>query len=540
MIRKPFWANWFVPQSFSECLTNEQQIRYLAKKNAENEEEIKKVDGKTLPEGGNPGEVLVKASSEEYDAQWAPGGSGGATPVIDANASVTQDVGTASVEVTKTGTISNPIFNFAFSGIKGAKGDTGETGAQGPQGVQGLQGPKGDTGETGAQGPQGETGETGPQGEPGVGVPAGGSAGQVLAKASGTDYDTEWVNAGSGGTSDYSDLTNKPSINNVTLTGDKSLADLGIEDEIVTLTQAQYDALDPGPDPTKTYFISDAQAGPTLGSAASKNFTDLVRPNNHDLVESNAVYNAIASAVSAVYEPHGDIAVEDLTADLLIADNVGNLYTISDSGVTTSLFIQGAGKTINQGDSVAIITTGPNTYMYNLMPGLIDLTSLQTKALETPVTVNGVVKSTVQTAISAIVDVIDGINSTLSNLSSSLGSLTGRVGTVESGLSSLSAETGFIKHLPYKTWQELDPTHNTETFLKNYLDWCDQHNVSTGNQNTFYYGCVNPNSIGYVYGYSYSTGFKTYSAFTYIQYGDECLFGYSNGNWYFKQAAWNM
>lgn len=34
---------------------------------------------------------------------------------------------------------------------------------------------------------------------------------------------------GSGGTSDYTDLTNKPSINNVTLSGNKSLSDLGIQ-----------------------------------------------------------------------------------------------------------------------------------------------------------------------------------------------------------------------------------------------------------------------------------------------------------------------
>lgn len=43
---------------------------------------------------------------------------------------------------------------------------------------------------TGEQGPQGETGAAG------VGVPSGGTTGQVLAKASATNYDTEWVNPG--------------------------------------------------------------------------------------------------------------------------------------------------------------------------------------------------------------------------------------------------------------------------------------------------------------------------------------------------------
>ncbi len=43
-----------------------------------------------------------------------------------------------------------------------------------------------------------DRGATGPQGAPGVGVPAGGSAGQVLEKASGTDYDTAWVTPSGG------------------------------------------------------------------------------------------------------------------------------------------------------------------------------------------------------------------------------------------------------------------------------------------------------------------------------------------------------
>lgn len=59
--------------------------------------------------------------------------------------------------------------------------------AQGPQGIQGLQGPPG------AQGPQGIQGEQGEAGTDGVGVPAGGTAGQVLSKVDATNYNTEWV-----------------------------------------------------------------------------------------------------------------------------------------------------------------------------------------------------------------------------------------------------------------------------------------------------------------------------------------------------------
>jgi len=48
-------------------------------------------------------------------------------------------------------------------------------------------------GSAGPSGPAGSDGAPGSQGVPGVGVPAGGTTGQVLAKDSDTDYDTGWL-----------------------------------------------------------------------------------------------------------------------------------------------------------------------------------------------------------------------------------------------------------------------------------------------------------------------------------------------------------
>lgn len=129
--------------------------------------------------------------------------------------------------------------------------------------------------------------QTGGSGE---GIPAGGTTGQVLAKKTGTDYDVEWVNdqtadtskcykyddnvantiededyfpyynvsvsekqqstwtnvksvlktyfdqyyGGGGGTSDYNDLTNKPQIAGTTLSGNTSLATLGLTSSVET------------------------------------------------------------------------------------------------------------------------------------------------------------------------------------------------------------------------------------------------------------------------------------------------------------------
>ena len=59
-------------------------------------------------------------------------------------------------------------------------------------------------------------------------VPSGGTTGQVLAKKSNADNDVQWVNKESGGTDDYADLTNKPQINSVALSGNKSASELGL------------------------------------------------------------------------------------------------------------------------------------------------------------------------------------------------------------------------------------------------------------------------------------------------------------------------
>ena len=109
-------------------------------------------------------------------------------------------------------------------GPAGPKGDTGDTGPQGPAGPKGDPGPEGPQGpagqdgsvsfdsltpeqkaelkgEPGDPGQQGERGPEGPQGPAGQGVPAGGTAGQVLAKKSAADYETEWVDQTGGGMS---------------------------------------------------------------------------------------------------------------------------------------------------------------------------------------------------------------------------------------------------------------------------------------------------------------------------------------------------
>ena len=64
-------------------------------------------------------------------------GATGPTPDITMSATADNQVGTPEVEVVKDGSETHPNFTFNFKNIKG------ETGDQGPQGAQGIQGPSG-------------------------------------------------------------------------------------------------------------------------------------------------------------------------------------------------------------------------------------------------------------------------------------------------------------------------------------------------------------------------------------------------------------
>ena len=159
----------------------------------------------------------------------------------------------AGYAITRANAISEDLENKVATdyyrgatGEKGDKGDKGDIGERGPQGIQGVQGPKGETGdkgETGAKGDKGDKGDTGSQGPQGLK----GDTGSAGADAKINGVNTLTIEAGdnitldqegstltinstaSGGTSDYTDLTNKPKINNVELNGNKTSSDLGLQ-----------------------------------------------------------------------------------------------------------------------------------------------------------------------------------------------------------------------------------------------------------------------------------------------------------------------
>jgi hypothetical protein len=153
--------------------------------------------GPGVVSGGTTGQVLAKKSNTNYDTEWIDNSGGGSTVSVNVGKTLTGQPGT-DASVTNSGDETNVILNFTIP-----RGDTG------PQGPQGKQGP------TGAPGP------AGPGGAPG------GTPGQVVAKKSITNYDTEWIdNSGGGSTVSVNvgkTTTGEPGTNaSVTNSGDET------------------------------------------------------------------------------------------------------------------------------------------------------------------------------------------------------------------------------------------------------------------------------------------------------------------------------
>jgi hypothetical protein len=144
--------------------------------------------------------VPLGAPDTLYYAAENSASMGAAFGVVNLGSSGATSLG-ALTDVTLSDLTSGDILSYngsewVNSAGGGGGGGAGPTGPTGPAGNMGNIGP---VGPSGAAGPTGSVGPTGASGPSGPGLVAGGVTGQVLSKASNSDYDTQWITVSGGG-----------------------------------------------------------------------------------------------------------------------------------------------------------------------------------------------------------------------------------------------------------------------------------------------------------------------------------------------------
>lgn len=86
----------------------------------------------------------------------------------------------------------------------------------------------------------------------------------------------------------------------------------------------------------------------------------------------SAVANYVNSKISSALMYSGSTTFASLPA--LSADNVGNVYNVTDGFTTTANFTEGAGHVYSAGQNVAVAKMTDGTYKYDVLAGAIDLT----------------------------------------------------------------------------------------------------------------------------------------------------------------------
>ena len=86
----------------------------------------------------------------------------------------------------------------------------------------------------------------------------------------------------------------------------------------------------------------------------------------------------INGALSSVYKPAGSVAFASLPTPG--ADNLGNVYNVTDEFTTDERFVEGTGQEYPAGTNVAVVETSnePATYKFDVMSGFVDLSGYLT------------------------------------------------------------------------------------------------------------------------------------------------------------------
>lgn len=205
---------------------------------------------------------------------------------------------------------------------------------------------------------------------------------------------------GGGGTTDYTDLENKPQINGNTLTGDKTGSQLGLQNE---LTEGNGIAIDPitleisadllagsnisiTPINGKLKIASTGQGGG--GSLAGLSDVTLTSPTEGQILMYDAAGQAWINGenVSTFARYGGSKTFSQLSSALLVAANEDKFFLCTDGGTISAgdaaNWILPQGSVIPANSHIAVVNTGTSAnpvYKFDDFGGYIDLSGLAEK-----------------------------------------------------------------------------------------------------------------------------------------------------------------
>lgn len=190
----------------------------------------------------------------------------------------------------------------------------------------------------------------------------------------GTDWNEIPRSGGGGGggtgTDDYTDLNNKPKVNNVTVVGNLTSSNLKLQGEITSSHKLSADLVDDSASTNKFNVQADwdqtinsapdyIKNKPTLGTAAAKNATDTYNATGTDVTTCKAV----AAALATLPEPmvfKGSLGTGGTITSLPTASgsNKGYVYKVITAGTYASQSAKVGDTFISDGSAWVLIPSG--------------------------------------------------------------------------------------------------------------------------------------------------------------------------------------
>lgn len=167
-------------------------------------------------------------------------------------------------------------------------------------------------------------------------------------------------------------------------------------------------------DGTYFYMVSADDIGSKQDTLT---FDDVPTANSNNPVKSGGVKSAIDAAVASAYHHAGTKTCAELVAGLLVAANEGNVYNMTDSGTTTSDFIEGQGQPIKAGDNVGVCKESAGVYKFDLLSGFVDTSNFVQKSVTAGLLKNdGTVNDEIEGDVATLKSGLTNVNSNLASL----------------------------------------------------------------------------------------------------------------------------